>query len=204
MEFFPGFLNFETHPYERFMISLDFLETVQRVHLHVIQSLTQRELMTSQSSYCYYCSWCKKTKTRRYTFIFQVGCAGTIIYILYSIWLIYIYTYIYMINIYICIQSALQCLQDQNTSSPEGPYLLLSSRLSVERRPASGKLGMESVLWSACVAMIGWGCSDYGRSWCSLWLSFCWLRMVILQWFKSFPWVSRRQLSLKICKLASE
>ena len=27
-----------------------FLETVQRVHLHVIQSLTQRELMTSQTA----------------------------------------------------------------------------------------------------------------------------------------------------------
>ena len=24
MEFFPGFLNFETHPYEKIMISLDF------------------------------------------------------------------------------------------------------------------------------------------------------------------------------------
>lgn len=56
------------------------------------------------------------------------------------------------------------------TSSPDGPYLLLSSRLSVERRPASGKLGMESVRWSACVAMIGSGGSDHGRSWCSLWL----------------------------------
>ena len=100
--------------------------------------------------------------------------------------------------------SVLQCLQEHN-------YILPRRSLSVVE--LSSKRWTTTSIWKTWHGKRSVKClccddrvrgSDHGRSWHCLWLSFCWLRMVILQWFKSFPWVSRRQLSLKICKLASD